>query len=326
VAALGSFDFAFVVVYLAPLCAIALMYDWAAGERESGRLRLLQAMPMSPARLFGQRALLRYGWLAAALVLPLAAASVWRGAPVAAVLAMAAVSGLYLAFWCGLALVVGRRFARAHAAALALLGVLLVLLLLVPAAVNLVMARMLPAGQGARLALEQREAVHRGWDLPKQVTFERFFLTHPEWRDTEPVTGRFHWKWYYAMQQVGDDAVAAQARAYREQLLARQRWASLAGWLDPAVAAQVALHRLADTDLAATLRFWDAIASFHHALRRYHYPFVFNELPFSAQAFEGMPRFEAEASSGELDMIAWFALAAWVGVCCWLGGRAALRM
>jgi ABC-2 type transport system permease protein len=43
----GRFDFAFVVIYLAPLSIIALMQDLVPRERESGRHPLLMAMSRS---------------------------------------------------------------------------------------------------------------------------------------------------------------------------------------------------------------------------------------------------------------------------------------
>ena len=66
----GRFDFAFVLVYLAPLFLIALLYDLVSGERESGRLGTLQAMPGSGRRLWLRRAGLRSVLLLACLALP----------------------------------------------------------------------------------------------------------------------------------------------------------------------------------------------------------------------------------------------------------------
>ena len=44
---------------------------------------------------------------------------------------------------------------------------------------------------------------------------EKFFRTHPEWRHTAPLPSGFHWKWYYAFQQLGDESAAPQVAAYR---------------------------------------------------------------------------------------------------------------
>jgi ABC-2 type transport system permease protein len=102
----------------------------------------------------------------------------------------------------------------------------------------------------------------------------------------------FHWKWYFAFQQLGDERVATQVAAYRESLLARQRWTLRLGWLLPGVGAQAALARLAETDLEAQLAYQDAITEFHRRLRSFHYPYLFAEMPFGERDFAAQPRFE----------------------------------
>ena len=54
----------------------------------------------------------------------------------------------------------------------------------------------------------QREAVNDAWDLPKSSTMEQFYESQPEWSDSSPLGDDFHWKWYYAFQQVGDETAA----------------------------------------------------------------------------------------------------------------------
>src|SRR2546429_1644903 len=55
------------------------------------------------------------------------------------------------------------------------------------------------------------------------LTMERFFRSHPEWRDTAALPAGFHWKWYYAFQQLGDESVASQFAAYRAGLRSEER-------------------------------------------------------------------------------------------------------
>lgn len=55
VALAGRFDFAFVLVYLAPLFIIALLYDLVSSERAARRLATLQAMPRAGRALWLRR-------------------------------------------------------------------------------------------------------------------------------------------------------------------------------------------------------------------------------------------------------------------------------
>jgi ABC-2 type transport system permease protein len=290
-ALLGRFDFAFVVIYLAPLFIIALLHDLVSRERESGRLPLLVAMSSNVRVVWWTRILIRTGLVSLALLVPFAFAA-WRegASPAVASLFSAAVLA-YLAFWSVLVRGVGliRVSSAAHAGALVATWATLTLAL--PSAAQAVIAGSVPVDQGMKLTLAHRQAVHVAWDIPKETTMQAFFRTHPEWRDTPPITGQFHWKWYLAFHQVGDESVAEQAKRYREGLLDRQRLTGRAGWTLPPVAAQLFLHRLAKTDLPAQLAYEDAIRAYHEELRRFYYPYLFNELPYGREDFVKAPEF-----------------------------------
>jgi ABC-2 type transport system permease protein len=293
----GVFDWAFVAVYLAPLVVIALAHDLVSGEREAGRLRLLLSMPASGAALWRRRVGLRYALVLAALLLPPLIAFVATGAPLLLATGMLAVAAIYLAFWFGLCLAIGARIAASATNAAALVGCWIALTLLLPTLANAAIARAVPVGKGIELTLAQREVVHKGWDIPKAATFDKFLVDHPEYRGREAFEGRFHWKWYYAIHQVGDEAVAPQVAAYRKSLEERERWTARAGWLLPSVATQVLLHRLADTDLTAQTAYWDSITAFHDVLRRFFYPYFFDDRPFTAADFAKLPGYQPRAST-----------------------------
>lgn len=293
----GRFDFAFVLVYLAPLFVIALLYDLVSGERQSGRLDTLLAMASAGRRLWLRRAGLRSGLVWVCLMLPVLAGALSSGTPMAALAVVLLSAAAYLAFWTGLALMVATRKASSAAHAMTLMGCWALLTLILPTLANAALTRAVPVNQGVELMLAQRQAVHGAWDLPPEATMQKFFRSHPEWKDTAPLPKGFHWKWYYAFQQLGDESVATQVAAYRKGLLARQHWTSRLGWLLPGVGVQAALHRQAETDLQAQLAYQDRIADFHSRLRAFFYPYVFNDRRFGSQDFDAQPRFTAEARS-----------------------------
>lgn len=291
-AAAGRFDLAFVLIYLAPLVLIALLHDLVSAERRAGRLGMLMALPGGDHRLWWRRAALRTALAFACMAVPVLAGSVVNGMPAMAVAAVLVVIAAYLAFWAGVALAVASRGRSAAAQATALMGAWVLLTLVLPALASAVLARAVPVQQGVDLVLAQRQAVHAAWDHPPAETMERFFRSHPHWRHTAPLPAGFHWKWYYAFQQLGDEHVAEQVAAYRASLRGRQQWTARLGWLLPGVGAQAALHRLADTDLQAQLAYQDAITAFHDRLRAFHYPYLFDGVAFGEQDFAAQPRFE----------------------------------
>lgn len=292
----GRFDFAFVLIYMTPLLVIALLHDVVSAERESGRLRLLQALP-DTRRLWRRRLGLRYALLLLCLILPVWTGALWSHTPVSVLLAVLLVSAAYLAFWFGLSAWVATRRWRSVTNATALMGLWAVLVLVLPTLANVVLMRAIPVGQGVDLMLTQRQNVHGAWEVPREETMRKFYASHPEWRDSAPLPQGFHHKWYYAFQQLGDESVAAEVRAYRDGLLARQQWSDRLGWILPGVAAQSVLHRLADTDLPAQLAYQDRIAAFHSDVRRFYYGYLFHERPFDTADFARLPVFTPRHAS-----------------------------
>lgn len=286
----GRFDWAFVLTYLAPLFLIVLLHDLKSGEREAGRLRILQVMTSGETLFWARRVGLRVGLIIAALCVPVVIGGLLSGASGLGLLTLVALASLYMLVWAGVCLLVSRRGMGSVANAATLAASWLTLTLILPALALLVINSAFPVRQGVELTLAQREAVHGGWDKPKDATMQAFFQHHPEWQGTAPVEGGFHWKWYFAFQHLGDLSVAAQVDAYRQGLEARDRWTRRISLLLPAVGMQVATHRMARTDLAAQLDYQDRIRTYHEQLRRFYYPYIFNGTPFRERDFDQAPR------------------------------------
>jgi ABC-2 type transport system permease protein len=287
----GRFDFAFVLVYLAPLFVIALFHDLVSGEREAGRLRMLNALPGQSQRLWMRRAALRFGLLFAAIAVPLLIGTILSGVGVAAILIVLALTAAYLAFWIAITILIGRVGWSSVANAATLAGLWLVITLVLPTIAHVAINQGIPVGQGVELTLAQREAVNRAWDIPREDTMRRFYANHPEWADSPPLPPTFHYKWYLAFHQVGDESVAGQVAAYRDGLEARDRAAHAIGWLLPSVGVQGLLARLANTDVQAQLAYQDRIRAYHATLRRFYYGYLFTDKPFGKADFERAPRF-----------------------------------
>jgi len=286
----GRFDFAFVLVYLAPLVLIALLHDLVSAEREAGRLRLLRTLA-STHDLWWRRVGLRIGLTGLALCLPLLPFALSSTATALSIAAVLGICLLYLLFWGALCVCLASAASSSGANAARLVGLWLLLCLVLPSLGNAALQRFQPIDSGMDLMLAQREEVHAGWDRPKPETFERFFEDHPEWQDTPPVETRFHWKWYYALQHAGDMAVREASEDYQRQLGLRETSTRQLVLALPTVAAQAALHRLAESDLDAHLAFLEEVRALHRALRIHLYPYVFEERPWTTADEAQVPQF-----------------------------------
>lgn len=278
----GRFDFSFVVAYLLPLIVIFLFYDLISSERESGRLNLLSVTASSGRLLWLPRIALRVGGILLAALLPLWVGAVLEESAFNAVAALSLTVVSQCLFWTALVLFIAARPAlRSEAIAAASVGCWLLLTLAVPIAGKTYIESRVSGAQGSEVALVQREAVNDAWDLPKAVTMDAFYASHPEWADSAPIGEEWHWKWYYAFQQVGDETAAQLAQDYRQSMLARDTLTASVALLSPAVAVQRALESLAETNLQANLGFEDEVRRYHETIRRAYYPVLFREVPFS---------------------------------------------
>jgi len=289
----GRFDFAFVLVFLAPLFVIALCHDLTSGEREAGRWRTLAALPHGGAALWRRRTLLRLALLWAAIGLPFAVAATISGVAAGTILAILAVVVAYLLFWIGLSALIGRLHWSSVANAASLAAAWLALVLVLPALGHVVINRAIAVNQGAEIALAQREAVNHAWDIPREDTMKAFYAHHPQWADSAPLGTAFHYKWYFAFHQVGDESVADRVSVYRQSLETRDHAARSLGWVLPSVGVQAMLTRMARTDLTAQLAYRDQIRNYHRRLRDFYYGYMFRDRPFGKADFDRAPRFDA---------------------------------
>lgn len=291
----GRFDWAFVLTYMMPLFLIALLHDVRSAEREAGRAPTLAVMARSPRWFWARRIILRASLVWLAITVPLVAGAIIVRTALADTVAFVAAGLAYTLVWTVLILLVARARRASVANAAILSAIWLVITLILPTLALLVINDRHPVRQGIELTLAQREEVHAGWDRPKAATMAAFVRLYPEWTSKTDFEGGFHWKWYYAFQHLGDHAVAKQTAAYREALLARDNETRALGWMLPAVAVQYGLHRRAQTDLRAQLEYQDRIRRFHEAVRRFYYPYIFEDRPFREADFARAPRWRDRA-------------------------------
>jgi ABC-2 type transport system permease protein len=278
----GNFDLAFVLVYLFPLLIIALSFNLLSSEKEQGILTLLLAQPISAGLVVGAKLAFRLALvLGLALVLS-AVAMLWAQVPLDGRVGLwLALVTLYCLFWFGVTYLVTGLQRNSAFNAVALVGLWLVLVVLVPGLLNVYVSAARPVPQGIELTVKQREEIHGGWDKPKAETMNRFFALYPQFRDTTTIKERFVWRWYYAFQHLGDQSVQPLAAAYAQGLQQRYELVNRLSWLSPAINAQTSLNALAGTDLPSHLAFQQSATRYHDALRAFYYPYLFHKVAFT---------------------------------------------
>ena len=104
-----------------------------------------------------------------------------------------------------------------------LLGVWVMLAIVFPSISRPIIENSVSIPSGADIQMTQREAVNDAWDLPKEATMDAFVGRHPEWASYTAVERPFEWKWYFAFQQVGDQAAESLSTAYAEGRMHRDQ-------------------------------------------------------------------------------------------------------
>ncbi|MFD1121490.1 DUF3526 domain-containing protein [Methylophilus flavus] len=291
---LGGFDYAFWLVFFAPLLCIALLHDLKASEHQAQRLLFLQSLTAQPARFWRQRVASRWLLIALTFSLPVMVFTAIYGLSLAPLLQVLVVTLLYTLLWTGLcaAFSLRARALNANLNALALTSLWLVTCIVLPNLAQVWLHHRYPVEDGSQIALQHRQAVHSAWDLPKTDTLTPFYALYPQWQKSAPVTDRFHWKWYYAFQHMADVKLAKQVETREKALMQRDQATGLLGYFLPAVWVQRSLEDIAHSNVSDLLAHRQRITAFHTQLRHDAYPYLFEEKPFTLESFSQMPTFE----------------------------------
>lgn len=295
----GRFDFAFVLVFLLPLAIIGLGYDARSRDEDLGTQPLLAAQPAPLSRLLALRLGARAALVLAASFGLLVVAARWAGLPFDARLAtLGAALGGYVAAWFLAVFVLVGMGRSSTFNALSLVGAWLVVCIVLPAALELALARLAPMRGGVELTLAQRQEMNAGWDRPKRATLDPFVSRHPEWADVAVPEQGFSWPWYYAMHEQADVHVAEAVRAYDAALRDRSRSTRLAALALPPLGLQLLLERFASADLAATLAYRASLAAYHEQLKQHVHSAVFSGRSLADFHLDELPRHRFDGSSG----------------------------
>ena len=295
---LGSFDYSFLLVFFAPLLCIALLHDLKASEQQAQRLLFLHSLVTAPVHFWTRRVLSRWLLITLTLALPVLVFAGLCKLSLAPLLRVLAITALYTFLWTVLCATVSlrQRALNANFNAMLLTSIWLMLCVVLPNLSQLWLNYCYPVQDGSQIALQHRQWVHGAWDLPKDDTLKPFYALYPAWKDTPPVTGRFHWKWYFAFQHMADVKLQPQVAARDHALRQRDRATAGLAWLLPTVWVQRSLEEIAQSNVTHLLAHRQRIERFHTALRHAAYPFLFEEKPLTAQDFEHLPTFESTGS------------------------------
>ena len=299
----GRFDLAFVVIYLLPLLVLALSFNVLSEEREQGTLALTLSQPVSArgvvAAKLAFRALLAVGMVLAVSLVGLLVTGGF-GAPGRILLWCAAVVA-YALFWFLLAAWVNSLRRSSAWNATVLVGAWLVLVVVLPAGINIAAGLLHPLPSRVQMITAQREASNEAVNRRSEL-LARYLEDHPEMAEgvvaDEPGLGALAWAATDAVNRRLEEVTAEHDASRAEQIALVRRYRLLS----PALLAQEVLLDAAGTGDARFAGFQSQVRAFAERWRDFFVPAIVAGEQMDAGVLSRVPQFNlAEEVSGEVS-------------------------
>ncbi|MDA1273209.1 MAG: DUF3526 domain-containing protein [Verrucomicrobia bacterium] len=286
----GSFDLAFVLVWLYPLFLLALVYDLMAGDREAGTLRLALSQGIVPWRWIALRALARALPIVTLAALATGAAGFFGdsdGVGMRLGLALAVVFA-YGLFWVALSMAVNTVARSAASAAAALGGAWVALVLVAPTLLNATLETIYPTPSRPELVAAGRRASNETEKRGSELLYS-FYRDHPE---LAPPGQRADFDALHLTVQSEVGRAVEPVRKKFDEQLARQQ-AAVGRWrfVSPAIASHEALTDLAGTGYWRHRAFRDQVSAFKRTVSDFYTPKIHRREALTMADYDRLPRF-----------------------------------
>jgi ABC-2 type transport system permease protein len=292
----GRFDLAFAIVFVLPLLILALTYNLVSAEREQGTMALMLSQPVSARRVLLLKLAVRAGFVLGLTVLltlgVVLSAGVSLGAPgtLAKLLLWLAIIVAYSAFWIAAAVAVNAMGRSSATNALALLGVWLTVVVVIPSTVAAIVTTFYPAPSRVALTTELRSVSDRA-AAQGDTAVSQFLADHPEMAQLGALSSRNAWGRTIALQERTEDAMRPTYQAFDAALDAQRTAADRLRVFSPAILVQDALHDVAGRSVNRYRDYATQLDTFHQAWQQYFFRRVFAEATMTPADFDAMPRF-----------------------------------
>lgn len=289
----GSFDLAFVFIYLLPLIVIAFTYDLLSREREQGALRLIAAQPLSVLHWLWQKTLVRILVLGTLLSLALLLSLGLQGALTAEILPDLLLCWLlslaYMIFWFALAFLINLLGQSSSQNAVSMLSLWVLFVLLIPAVVAQLGNSLYPVPSRAGLVNELRLVTAEVNEKADDI-LSNFLRDHPELASEEEQQAGF-WQRYLASQRVIQEEIRPVLNTYEAQLAQQQQWTQRGKLLSPALLLQDSFNELSGTSNRHYEHFRSEVVRFAEDWRAFFMPLIFKNQAVDKNVMAELPTF-----------------------------------
>ena len=298
----GRFDLAFAVVFVLPLLIMALTYNLVSAEREQGTMALILSQPVMARRVLLLKLVVRVGFVLGLTLLLTMGVVLAAGVPLSApgtvpkLLLWFTVVVVYSAFWIAAAIAVNALGRSSATNALALLGVWLTVVVVIPSLVAAGVTTFYPAPSRVALTTELRRVSDQA-AAQGDTAVSQFLADHPEMAQLGALSSRNAWGRTIALQERTEDAMRPTYAAFDAALDAQRVAADRLRVLSPAILVQDALHDIAGRSATRYRHYAAQVDTYHQQWQQYFFRRVFAEATMTPADFEALPRFAYEEES-----------------------------
>lgn len=246
----GSFDFAFVLIWLVPLFVIVMGYNVIPSERERGTYSLLQSQPVSIRSILIQKMIFRFLLVLGIILMSLLIWTLLFGIDLFNIhgLQLMGVISIYAAFWFVLCALFNLFRTSSAVNAVGLTGLWVFFLLIIPSVISLLVTSLHPVPSRALWITEQR-TIQQAVETEGDALFDAWVVDHPE-EFVEGDTPQFYDTWIrrFVWAQTIEEREREAERQFEEPRERQAQLASALRVLSPPMALQAWLERKAGTD------------------------------------------------------------------------------
>ncbi|TXI80650.1 MAG: DUF3526 domain-containing protein [Flavobacteriales bacterium] len=302
----GTFDLVFVLVFVLPLCLLALTYNLVSGEREQGTFSLNAASPASLATVFGGKLLVR-GGLPVGVTLVAVNAGIAlatyssHALPLVSLIWLSLLVVAYASFWLALAAFVNALRRDSALNALTLVGAWLVFVLLIPAFSTALSEATYPAPPRAEVILASRSAaIDAERDRAAEEARYRDEYGETAAKTAGKVDERTRMLQRIAVQTIATERADAVLARHDARVDEQARLAARLAFLSPAMLAEAAMIDLSGNGRARYRQFEAALDTFHREWRDFFIAErAARSLPLTRADYDRLPRFSVREKAPE---------------------------
>ena len=290
----GNFDLAFVIIFILPLLIIAFTFNILSKEKELGTLRIIGAQPISIVKWLLQKMAIRYMVFSlivfGILLATLAVFTANAFTEMDQVLELFLIIAGYNLFWFVAAAIVNIKINDSSKNAIALIGVWLLVVLVLPATINQIGNSLYPIPSRLNMINEIRLIKKENEEKQNEI-MDEYMRNHPELSEGNNDQNFGFWHNYFASEKMMEEKTKQLLAEYELQLKKQQDLITTFKYVSPAILMQQTLNNIAGTSEKHYNDYKIQVFEFSTTWRNYLVPMLFKEQKFTEKNYHELPEF-----------------------------------